>query len=224
MHARAKTSSSSSSSDGSDKQPKPAAVASAAAKKSSGSGGSKKAAAKPAPAAAAPAVATATLKPMPEGAALYDEALLEGGLAHEQRYEGDKKFNLRGQSEDVIAPWSVGGFEIDIPDWRPQPSEEYEVDVSPKVVESLGKIENMFGAALRLVSTKDGGWVICGWGVDGSFIYMHKPETRTHNPNHQKQEHNKTQIPYPLQSPPQTNISPQTQASGASSTRAIPRT
>ncbi len=92
---------------------------------------------------------------------MYDEALLEGGLAHEQRYEGNKKFNLRGQSEDVIAPWSVGGFEIDIPDWRPQPSAAYAVDVPQEVVESLGKIENMFGASLRLVSTKDGGCAQC---------------------------------------------------------------
>jgi hypothetical protein len=96
---------------------------------------------------------------VPEGSPLYDEALLAGGLAHERRYEGDKKFNLRGQSEDVIAPWSVGGFEIDIPDWRPQPAQAYDVDVPPAVVDSLGKIENMFGASLRLVSTKDGACV-----------------------------------------------------------------
>ena len=63
---------------------------------------------------------------------------------------------------------SVGGFEIDIPVWRPQPSEEYEVDAPQAVLDSLGKIENMFGASLRLVSTKDGGWGV----VLGHFMCL----------------------------------------------------
>ena len=54
-------------------------------------------------------------------------------------------------------PWSVDGFEIDIPDWRPQPAQHYEI-VDPSVLEQLGKIENMFGASLKLVSTHEGVW------------------------------------------------------------------
>jgi len=89
-------------------------------------------------------------------APFYEEALLDGKQASEM-YTGEKVFNLRGLSEDVIAPWSVDGFEIDIPDWRPQPVQHYEI-VDPSVLEQLGKIENMFGASLKLVSTHKGVW------------------------------------------------------------------
>jgi len=89
-------------------------------------------------------------------APFYEEALLDGKQASEV-YTGEKVFNLMGQSEDVIAPWSVDGFEIDIPDWRPQPAQHYEI-VDPSVLEQLGKIENMFGASLKLVSTHEGVW------------------------------------------------------------------
>ncbi|EWM23156.1 hypothetical protein Naga_100043g3 [Nannochloropsis gaditana] len=89
-------------------------------------------------------------------APFFDEALLDGSRARDV-YTGEQKFNLMGQSEDVIAPWSVDGFEIDLPDWRPQPAQRYRI-VDPAVMEQLGKIENMFGASLRLVSTEDGIW------------------------------------------------------------------
>ena len=89
-------------------------------------------------------------------APFYEEAMLDGKQASEV-YSGEKVFNLMGQSEDVIAPWSVDGFEIDIPDWRPQPAQHYEI-VDPSVLEQLGKIENMFGASLKLVSTHEGVW------------------------------------------------------------------
>ena len=98
---------------------------------------------------------------VPEGEALFDEALVDGGVTA-STYAGDKTFNLMGQSEDVVAPWSVDGFEIDLPDWRPQPNQRYEI-VDPAVQGQLGKIENMFGASLRLVSTADGVW---------RFLYM----------------------------------------------------
>lgn len=94
-------------------------------------------------------------------APFFEEALLDGNEASDV-YVGDKRYNLMGQSEDVVAPWSVDGFEIDIPDWRPQPAQKYEI-VDPSVQEQLGKIENMFGASLRLVSTYDGIW---------RFLYM----------------------------------------------------
>jgi len=89
-------------------------------------------------------------------APFYEEGLLDGKQASEV-YTGETVFNLMGQSEDVIAPWSVDGFEIDIPDWRPQPAQHYEI-VDPSVLEQLGKIENMFGASLKLVSTHEGVW------------------------------------------------------------------
>lgn len=105
--------------------------------------------------------------------------MLDGGLAHERRHEGDTTFNLMGQSEDVIAPWSVGGFEVDLPDWRPQPAAAYGVDVGAEVVAAVEeKVANMFGSSLRLVSTKDGvflceKWCVC-WsrGSEGGSIYV----------------------------------------------------
>lgn len=121
---------------------------------------------------------------------------------------------------------SVGGFEIDIPDWRPQPSAAYAVDAPQSVLDSLGKIENMFGASLRLVSTTDGGWVTgwCLWaggctrgGVCGRWFFSDRFRYSTAPPDQHPHTHTNRPTSAPNQ-PLNTRTHPhKQQACGGSS-------
>jgi hypothetical protein len=65
---------------------------------------------------------------------LFDEGLLDGVIQEQtgEILKGDTKYNVLGQAEDVVASWTVGGVEIELPDWRPQPNQEYRI-VDPSV-------------------------------------------------------------------------------------------
>lgn len=136
--------------DASDEEPKkPRARSSSKKAEDKDAAPVKKTTKKTTEAASGPAVAAPPKPPAkkaraprgkPEGP-LFDAALVAPERALEM-YDGDEVFNIIKQGEDVVAPWSVGGFEIDLPDWRPQPAQEYEI-VDPTVSQGVlrsGKI------------------------------------------------------------------------------------
>jgi hypothetical protein len=107
-----------------------------AQKKADGAGEVKKKASEPEPGAAAKGgggttAAKAAKAKSPAPAAkqpIFDQDMIAPVPKADGIYEGDKSFNRLGNTEDVVASWSVGGKEFDVPDWRPQAKEKYFIE------------------------------------------------------------------------------------------------